>query len=220
MDCCWSWNSSTLATWCEELTPWKRPWCWERLKAGGEGDDRGWDGWMASPSRWTWVGASSGSWWWIGKHGVLQSMGLQRVRHNWATELSWIFHCLYIPHLLYPPVSRHLGCSHVLATVNSDAVNTGVHASYWIRVYSGYMPRNGIVESYDNSLINLLFLSLSLSLVFHNLSISVKSTFKFGEYRGQISLKTFFKFCLFTVNLFFLSKMYLCCPFLFKALFL
>ena len=52
---CWSWNSNTLATWCEERTHWKRPWCWERLKAGGEGDDRGWDGWMASPTWWTWI---------------------------------------------------------------------------------------------------------------------------------------------------------------------
>ena len=52
-DWCWSWNSNTLVTWCEELTHWKRPWCWERLKAGGEGDDREWDGWMASPTRWT-----------------------------------------------------------------------------------------------------------------------------------------------------------------------
>ena len=52
-DWCWSWNSSTLATWCEELTHWKRPWCWERLRAGVEGDDRGWDGWMASPTRWS-----------------------------------------------------------------------------------------------------------------------------------------------------------------------
>ena len=51
-----------LATWCEQLTHWKRPWCWERLKAGGEGDNRGWDGWMPSPTRWTWVWASSGSW--------------------------------------------------------------------------------------------------------------------------------------------------------------
>ena len=50
-----SWNSNTLATWCEELTHWKRPWCLERLKVGGEGDDRGWDGWMASPTQWTWV---------------------------------------------------------------------------------------------------------------------------------------------------------------------
>ena len=74
-DRCWSWNSNTLATWWEELTPWKRPSCWERLKAGGEGDDRGWDGWMASPTWWTWFWASSRSWWWTGKPGVLQSMG-------------------------------------------------------------------------------------------------------------------------------------------------
>ena len=54
-DWCWGWNSNTLATWCEELTPLKRPGCWEGLRAGGEGDDRGWDGWMASPTQWTWV---------------------------------------------------------------------------------------------------------------------------------------------------------------------
>ena len=71
-----------------ELTHWKRPWLWERLKAGGEGDDRGWDGWMASPSWWTWDWASSGSLWWTGKHGMLQSMGLQRVGHDWVTELT------------------------------------------------------------------------------------------------------------------------------------
>ena len=88
-DWCWSWNSNTLATWCEELTPWKRPWCWEKLKAGGEGDDRGWDVWMASPTQWTWVWVNSGSWWWTGRPGLLQSMGLQRVRHDWATELNW-----------------------------------------------------------------------------------------------------------------------------------
>ena len=77
-----------LATWCEELTHWKRPWCWERLKAGGEGDDRGWDGWMASLTQWTWLWAVSGSWWWTGRPGVLQSTGSQRVGHNWATELN------------------------------------------------------------------------------------------------------------------------------------
>ena len=86
---CWRGNSNTLATWYKELTQWKRPWCWERLKAGGEGDDRGWDGWMASPTQWTWVWAKSGSWWWTGRPGVLQSMGSQRVGHNWATELNW-----------------------------------------------------------------------------------------------------------------------------------
>ena len=67
----------------------KEPWCWERLKAGGEGDDRGWDGWMASPILWTWVWVNSGSWWWTGKPGVLQSMRSQRIGHDWATELNW-----------------------------------------------------------------------------------------------------------------------------------
>ena len=82
----WCWSSSTLATWCEELTHWKRPWCcwkrpwcWERLKAGGEGDNRGWDGWMASLTRWTWIWASSGRWWWdreawrVAAHDVTKS---------------------------------------------------------------------------------------------------------------------------------------------------
>jgi len=86
---CWIWSSNTLATWCKELTPWKRPWCWERLKAGGEGDNRGWDGWMASLTQWTWVWVSSVSWWWTGRPGVLQSMGSQRVGHDWVTELIW-----------------------------------------------------------------------------------------------------------------------------------
>ena len=85
----WSWNSNTLTIWCEELTHLKRPWCWERLKAGGKGDDREWDGWMASPTQWVWVLVNSGSWWWTGGPGMLESMGSQRVRHNWVTELNW-----------------------------------------------------------------------------------------------------------------------------------
>ena len=87
----WSWNSNTLATWCKEMTHLKRPWCWERLKAGGEGDDRRWDDWMASLTQWTWVWVNSRSWWWTGRPGVLQSMGLQRVGQDWATKLNWIF---------------------------------------------------------------------------------------------------------------------------------
>ena len=83
-----------MATWCEELTYWKRPWCWERLKVSGLGDDRGWDGWMASPTQWTWVWVSSVSWWWTGNPGMLQSMGSQRVGHNWATELMPIVYQL------------------------------------------------------------------------------------------------------------------------------
>ena len=84
-DWCWSWNSNTLAISCEELTHWKRPWCWEGLGAGGEGDDRGWDGWIASPTWWTWVWVNSGSWWWTGRPDVLWFMWLQRVGH----ELNW-----------------------------------------------------------------------------------------------------------------------------------
>ena len=98
-DWCWSWSSSTLATSCEELTHLKRPWCWERLKVEGEGDDRGWDGWMASLTQWTWVWARSRSWWWTGKPGMLQSMESQRVGHNSVTELNWYiyYHTLIIP---------------------------------------------------------------------------------------------------------------------------
>ena len=76
-------------TWCEELTHWKRLWWWERLGAGGEGDDRGWDGWMASRTRWIWVWVNSRSWWWTGRPGMLRFMGLQRVGHYWATEQNW-----------------------------------------------------------------------------------------------------------------------------------
>ena len=87
-DWCWSWNSNTLATWYAELIHLKRPWCWERLKVRGEGDDRGLDGWMASLTQWTWVWVNSGSWWWTRRPGMLQSMGSQRVGHEWATELN------------------------------------------------------------------------------------------------------------------------------------
>ena len=71
-----------LANWCKEVTHLKIPWCWERLKAGGERDDRGWDSWMASLTQWTWVWVNSRSWWWTGRPGVLQFLGSQRVRHN------------------------------------------------------------------------------------------------------------------------------------------
>ena len=85
-DWCWNWSSHILATWCEELTQWKRPWCWERLKARGEGSDRAWDAWMASSIQWTWVWTNSRRQWRTGKPGVLQFMRLQRVGHDWATE--------------------------------------------------------------------------------------------------------------------------------------
>ena len=82
-------EAETPIFWPPDLTHLKRPWCWERLRAGGEGDDRGWDGWMASPTQWTWVWVDSGNSWWTGMPGVLRFMGSQRVRHVWVTELNW-----------------------------------------------------------------------------------------------------------------------------------
>ena len=76
-----------------ELTHWNRPWCWEGLGAGGEGHDRGWAGWMASLTQWTWFWVNSESWWWTGRPGLLWFIGSQRVRHDWAIELNWIESC-------------------------------------------------------------------------------------------------------------------------------
>ena len=105
-DWCWRWNCNTLATWFEELTHLKRPWSWERLKAGGEGKDRGWDGWMASPTQWTGVWVNSGSWWWTGRPGVLQSVGLQRVGRDSVTELNWFNYNLSSPVPFSPGTHR------------------------------------------------------------------------------------------------------------------
>ena len=92
-DSCWSSNYDNLATWCEEQTHWKRPWCWERLEAGGEGDDRGWDGCTSSLTQLTWVWVNSRSWWWTEKPVLLQTIGSQRVGHDWVTELTdWLTH--------------------------------------------------------------------------------------------------------------------------------
>ena len=88
----WCWSSNTLATWCKEPVHWKRPWFWEKLKAG-EGGDRGWDCWMASFSQWTWVWANSGRYWRAGKPGVLQSLELLRVGHNLASEQQITYPC-------------------------------------------------------------------------------------------------------------------------------
>ena len=86
-------NSMDLSPWCHKEWTWRATftfiWCWERLKAGEEGDNRGWDGWMVSRTLWTWDWANSRSWWWTGKPDVLQSMGSQRVRHDWVTDLNW-----------------------------------------------------------------------------------------------------------------------------------
>ena len=93
-DWCWCWNSNTLATWYEELTHLKRPWCWERLKTEGEGDDRGWDGWMASPTQWTWVWANSRSWWGTERLGI--------PLHGAAKSQTWLSNWTEKPYLLIP----------------------------------------------------------------------------------------------------------------------
>ena len=95
-DWCWSWNSGTLTTWFEELTHLKKTLILGGIGGGGEGDDRGWDGWMASPTQWTWVWLNSGSWRWTGRPGVLWSMGSQKVGHDWVTELNHNILCFYM----------------------------------------------------------------------------------------------------------------------------
>ena len=93
-DWCWSWSSNTSATWCEQLTHLKRPWCWEKLRGGGQGHDRGWDDWMASPTQWTWVWVDYGSWWWTREawcaavHGVSKSQ-------TWLNDWTEVKRCFY-----------------------------------------------------------------------------------------------------------------------------
>ena len=123
----------------KKLTHLKRSWCWERWKAGGEGDDRGWDGWMASPTWWTWVWASSGSWWWTRKPGVLQSVGSQS--RTWLsdwTELDIYIYTYTHIFFIHSFVDGYLGCFHVhvhfQAIVNSAVMNIGVHVSFWTMV--------------------------------------------------------------------------------------
>ena len=119
---------NTLATWCEELTHLKRPWCWERLKAGGEGDGSGWDGWMASPTQWTWVWASSGRWWRTGKPGVLLSMDSQRVGHAWATDQ----YLLSLGHILRNEIAESYGNSRLNILRNSQTMYSMVATTLYI----------------------------------------------------------------------------------------
>ena len=142
-DWCWNWNSNTLAIWWEVLTHLKRPWCWERLKVEREGDDRGWDGWMASPTQWTWVWVNSKSWWWTGRPSVLQSMGSQRVKHDWATELNWTDN-----DFLTERGHRHWDYEEG-ATGGSDGKESTCNAGDW-----GWIPGLGTVPGEGNG--NLL----------------------------------------------------------------
>ena len=109
-DWCWSWNSNTLAIWCKEPTQWKRPWCWESLRAGGKRGNMGWDGLVISLTQGMWVWANSRRWWWTAEPGVLQSTRCQTVRHDWLnnnnkfeqTIFGWknyTFHLVSLRHL-------------------------------------------------------------------------------------------------------------------------
>ena len=142
-----------MATSCEELTHWKRPWCWEGLGAGGEGDDRGCDGWMASLARWTWVLSELRELVMDREAWHARFMGSQRVRHDWATELNWTEYFIvymYNNFFIHSSVNGHLSLFHVWATVNSAAVNIMVHVSFSILVSLGYMIISGIVGSYGS----------------------------------------------------------------------
>ena len=107
----------------------KRPYCWERLEAGG-GDSRGWGGWMASPTWWTWVWASSGSWWWTGKPGMLQLMRSQRVGREWATELNWMNTSLLGPSsIVWEYHRQHITSDHGCVPIKL----------YWQKQFAGWI---------------------------------------------------------------------------------
>ena len=123
---CWSWNSNTLATWCEKLIHWKSPWCWERLRAGGEGDDRGWHGWVTSTTRWTWVWVDSGSWWW--RPGMLWFMGSQS--QTWLSDWTELNTTLNIYTVLF---------------IHTPNDGLGVLSTFWLQwvvllwIFYGYL---------------------------------------------------------------------------------
>ena len=114
----------------------------ERLRAGGEGDDREWDGWMASPTRWTWVWVDSGSWWWTGRPGVLQFMGSQRVGHDWATELNWIELMHYLIELYHISSQKPSGkpCSAFYFSIHSPSTEFYQSSSEIVLESDHYYP--------------------------------------------------------------------------------
>ena len=133
-------NSSTLATSCKELIHWKRLWCWEGLGAGGKGDDRGWDGWMASLTQWMWIWVNSGSWWWTGRPSVLRFMGSQRVGYAWATALNWTV----LQVLLLTPFCRSEDLDtkskcRLLTTLGGIQTQLYQYGSLWVNLKSGHL---------------------------------------------------------------------------------
>ena len=181
---CLSWNSNTLATWCEELTHLKRPWCWGRLKAGGEGDDSGWDGWIASLTQWTWVWVNSGSWWWTDRPGVLQSMGSQsRTRLSDWTTVMRLWQQIYVlfSHSVMSDsvtpwtaarqasLSLSTSCS-LLRLMSAESVMPSNHLILWSKL----CLKDLYISLYDANWIEATFLTLGL-----------RDIFFFTKYKGN-----------------------------------
>ena len=121
-DWCWGWSANTLVTWWDELAYLKRPWCWERLRAGGEGDNRRWDGRMVG---WVWV--NSKNLWWTGRPGMLQFMGLQRVGHNWVTELNWT--CVTYTEIMLNFAAKYCKCNRLIYAILGLQLNNTLNIS-------------------------------------------------------------------------------------------
>ena len=139
-----------------------RPWCWERLKAGGEGDNREWDSWRASPTRWTWVWVGSRNWWWTVKPGVLQSIGLQGIRHHWVTEMNWSIY-LSMSHLPYPFIhGQTLRLFYISAIMTNATIKMNMQSSlqnndFISFRYKWVYMQNGIAEVSGNSFFFFFF---------------------------------------------------------------
>ena len=130
---CWSWSSNTLASWCKEPTHWKRHWCLERLRARGEADNR--DGWIASLTQRTWVWAKSGRWWRTGKSGVLQSMELQNVRHNLATEQE----SPHTPHTV-SLITYYIRLVDTFVTINEPILKHSYYIKFTLFIFLYFHP--------------------------------------------------------------------------------
>jgi len=169
-----------------------KDWCWEGLGAGGEGDDRGLDGWMASPTRWTWVWVNSGSWWWTGRPGMLRFMGSQRVGHDWATELNWVSHFIYTTSLIAIHPSIQLKLLPISATVNNVAMSIQVHVCFEF-VFSCSLDEHLEVETLGCAL-GLVFL-WGISMPFPRVATSFYSPA--NRVRGCLASPTFVISCRF-----------------------
>ena len=167
-------------TWCGELTHLQRPWCWERLRAGVEGDNRGWDGWIASPTQWTWVWVDFGNWWWTGRPGLLWFMGLQIVGHDWVTELNWIFlkRSLAFPIILFSSIFLHWSLRKTFFSLLAILWNS---AFKWVYLCFSPLPLASLFysailkASSDNSFAFLHFFFLEMVLITASCTVSQTS---------------------------------------------